>query len=241
MAKALGENKILYIQDASTDNDFLPIACLTSNVFSESAQFLSTTTRDNAGWDTSRPVSQGYGVSFSATSDYSETGKFVVNEIQDFKRAKTLVVWAIIDFEAERIDYGRGYISSLSESADVGGYVTFDGEIEGYGEPYNEIPTLTLTSLSDPPSDIGSGNYSTLMTWTSSDAPINLYKWMYGISATAYVEGYADSVLKISSQPLDNDMAIVLQAGNGQEIQVGVQLQTGWNGPLSNILTIDVP
>jgi hypothetical protein len=45
---------------------FLPIGCLTANSMEESSEFIDTTTRDNEGWTTSRPVMQSYNLSFSS-------------------------------------------------------------------------------------------------------------------------------------------------------------------------------
>ena len=244
MAKALGENKILYIQDVASESDVLPLACLTSNVFNESAEFLRTTTRDNAGWNTSKPISQGYGVNFSAASEYSASGKFVINEIQDFKRAKTLIVWAIIDFEAQRIDYGRGYISNISETADVGGFVTFDGEIIGYGEPYNELPTPTITLIES--TFIGAGNYTVVITFTSSDDPADIWARFYAaLPITSGVNIYHDSVLQSSVSPVQADItdkeAIEGTSDAGtSDFTIAFQLGEGWEGPISNTVSHNV-
>ena len=57
-----GEDRILYIK---IDNLFVPIGCLTENSFSESVDTIDTTTRENMGWTSSRPVMQSYSISFN--------------------------------------------------------------------------------------------------------------------------------------------------------------------------------
>ena len=57
MTFTLGEDRILYIK---VEGVYLPIGCLTADSIEESSEFIDTTTRDNGGWSTSRPVVQYY-------------------------------------------------------------------------------------------------------------------------------------------------------------------------------------
>jgi len=57
-----GEDRILYFK---INGSWLPVGCLNDNTLDETSEFLDTTTRDNQGWTTSRPIAQSYNISFS--------------------------------------------------------------------------------------------------------------------------------------------------------------------------------
>lgn len=132
-----GEDRILYIK---LNGYWLPIGCLTSNSLSESSEMLSTTTRDNNGWSTSRPTNQNYTVSFDGIQVNSTIAGGNFNEasydrLKLLKRNKTLLDWKIQGEIFPVVDYGKGYISEISESASVDEFLSFSGSIIGFGEP----------------------------------------------------------------------------------------------------------
>ena len=136
-----GEIKVLYIKQ---EGEYLPIACLTENSFSETAEMLGTTTRDNTdGWKSSIPVGQSYTINFSGllTNDIYNDTKATFHEIRDLKRQRTLVDWKI-DSGNGSPDYGQAYISSLGESAAIDEFVSFDGVLTGYGKPENIFDSI---------------------------------------------------------------------------------------------------
>ena len=139
-----GENQILYIYDGSS---WLPIVCLTSNSFDEDVEMLDTTTTDNAGWKTSRPLNQSYRISFEGVqiiTDETTPTRYSYDLLKVFKRNRTQISWKIeSDIDTEE---GEGYITNLSEASAVGEYITFNGVIEGYGEP---TATTTFTYEDD--------------------------------------------------------------------------------------------
>ena len=129
-----GEEQILYLVVDSVD---CPIACLTENSFSEDVEMLDTTTTDNAGWRTSRPLNQSYTISFSGIqiiTDETTPTRYSLDLLRVLKRARTQVDWKIgVDGVFEQT--GSGYITELQENAPVGEYLSFSGTIEGYGSP----------------------------------------------------------------------------------------------------------
>lgn len=135
-----GQDRILYI-DIEGNGDYLPIACLTSNSFRESATFVDTTTRDNPnGWETSRPVEQSYTISFSGletASDIIDNSSTYFN-LKLIKRGRQLINWKILD-NLGKEEYGQAYISNLSDSASIDDYIEFSGELTGYGQVMNLI------------------------------------------------------------------------------------------------------
>jgi len=136
-----GEDRILYIKILGT---YLPIACLTENPFSENSDFIDTTTRDNAGWKTSRPTLQGYSISFSGLQVNSTItgGNFEVasyDKLKDLKRNKTILDWKI-QGNFPVVDFGKCYINELSEANAVGEFLTFSGSLVGFGKPFTNIP-----------------------------------------------------------------------------------------------------
>ncbi len=132
-----GEDRILYIKQFG---NWLPVACLTGNSLSESAEMLPTTTRDNNGWNTSRPTNQSYNIAFDGLQVNTTVagGSFGVasyDKLKLIKRSKTLIDWKIQGSIFPVVDYGKGYITDISEAANVGEFLTFSGSIIGYGIP----------------------------------------------------------------------------------------------------------
>ena len=133
MSFSNGVYTVLYIKK---DSEYFPIGCLTSNGFSEESEMIDTTTRDNAGWKTSRPTNQSFSISFDGlvTKEMFLPNTLTYQDIVQLKRNRTLIDWRIDDNEGNRDD-GKGYITSLSNSASIDENITFSGNIVGYGIP----------------------------------------------------------------------------------------------------------
>jgi hypothetical protein len=131
-----GGYRILYIK---VDAAYLPVACLTSNPIDEGVEMLTTTTAESNGWRTSIPTNQFYSISFEglqiATGNLGNALKLSYDELKALKRARTQIEWKIQDTEGYFIDEGKGYITDLGESNEVGDILRFNGSIEGFGEP----------------------------------------------------------------------------------------------------------
>jgi len=132
-----GDDRILYIKYLG---NWLPIGCLKSNSFSENAEMLPTTTRDNDGWNTSRPTTQSYSITFDGIQINTTMagGVFEVasyDRLKLLKRNKTLLDWKIQGSLFPTVDYGKGYINEISEASPVDDFLTFSGSIIGYGKP----------------------------------------------------------------------------------------------------------
>ena len=160
MEYTLGEDRILYIK---INGNFLPIGCLTENSFEENVEFLDTTTKDNLGWRTSRPLSQDYTVSFSGLQVNSTVagGNFDVasyDKLKEIKRGRILLDWKIQGTIYPVVDYGKAYISTLSESNVVGEFITFSGSLQGYGVPLMATTQLVLLNNGDPTKIVQDGN-----------------------------------------------------------------------------------
>lgn len=122
-----GEQHILYI---SIDGEFVPVGCLTDNTFNENLSTLVTTSKIKDGWTTSRGSSQEYSITFNGLSNSS----YVLSKLSFLKRTKTLIEWRIDYFTV--LETGFGYIMDLQESATVDEIITFNGTLQGYGEPF---------------------------------------------------------------------------------------------------------
>lgn len=152
MAFENGTYKILYIDSGS---GYFPIGCLTSNSFSEDVTMLDTTTRDNLnGWKSSRPTMQSYNISFDGLITHALTSLTTITyfEIKQLKRARQQISWKIED-STGYTDSGVGYFTSLSDSAAIDEFTSFNGSIVGYGAPsdivndiYNAYENRILTS-----------------------------------------------------------------------------------------------
>ena len=132
-----GEDRVLYIK---INNEYLPIGCLTGDSFSESSEMLDTTTRDNAGWKTSVPTLQSYNISFDGlvinTLDLGgDQTKISYDRLTLLKRNKTLIEWKSQDALGVFVSVGKGYITELSDSSEIDGFISFNASIIGYGKP----------------------------------------------------------------------------------------------------------
>lgn len=160
MENYLGDDRILYIK---LQGSWLPIGCLTSNSFSESAEMLDTTTRDNQGWTTSRPVMQSYSISFEGIeiNTTMATGTFTVasyDRLKLLKRDKILLDWKTQGTLYPIVDYGKAHIIDISDTSVVGELISFSGVMEGFGKPLvTTIGTIVLNS-GDPNEIINNGD-----------------------------------------------------------------------------------
>jgi hypothetical protein len=155
-----GENRIIYFKLSGV---FIPIGCLTDNSFNESSEIIETTTRDNAGWKTSRPVGQSYSISFNglqvvtiaAGGDFSKAS---YDKLKELKRSRQLLEWKIQGTDYPIVDYGKCYITELSEAAVVNEFITFSGTLTGFGQPFMAESQLVLLNNGDPTTIVQDGN-----------------------------------------------------------------------------------
>ena len=147
-----GEDRILYIKVNGT---FMPVGCLTSNSISENSEMLDTTTRDNDGWKTSRPTNQDFSISFEGIQVNSTVagGNFSVasyDRLKILKRDRILIDWRIEGVKHPIVDFGKGYITNISETSTVEEFLTFSGSIVGYGKPLFKQKGEVLLNTGDP-------------------------------------------------------------------------------------------
>jgi len=159
-----GNDRLLYFK---LNGSWMPVGCLTSNSISESSEMMPTTTRDNNGWATSRPMMQNYSLSFEGLqlNTTANGGTFTVasyDRLKLLKRAKQLLDWKVQGTIFPIVDYGKCYINELSEASAVEEFLSFSGSLVGYGEP--KVTTLGETILNN-------GNPEIVLT-TSTDADL---------------------------------------------------------------------
>ena len=135
-------NGVYKIVQIYVNGDYVPIGCLTSNSFSETSEMLETTTRQNAeGWETSIPTKQSYTISLSGLLTDNDRGSTILTyrDLQSLKRDKIKFSWKISTNDPTKADFGNGYITSLSNNAEIDSFIDFSAEIKGYGKPYELI------------------------------------------------------------------------------------------------------
>lgn len=147
-----GEDRILYIK---TGGNYLPVGCLTGSDISEDSELLDTTTIDNNGWNTFVPTSQGYTISFSGLQVNSTLvgGNFSIgsyDKIKNIKRERIRIEWKLQGRIFPIVDYGFGYITSLSSAENVGEFMSFSGTITGFGKPLVTSLGTVLLNNGDP-------------------------------------------------------------------------------------------
>jgi hypothetical protein len=155
-----GEQRILYIK---ISGDYIPIGCLSDNSFSESSETIDTTTRDNAGWSTSRPTMQNYSISFNGIQVNSTVAGGDLNvasydRLKELKRDRQLLEWKIQGDTFPIVDYGKAYLIDISEAAPVNELITFSGTLNGYGQPLMAAISLVLLNNGDPSVIVQDGN-----------------------------------------------------------------------------------
>lgn len=131
-----GKESLFYIKK---NNVWFPVACLTSSPISEAVDMLETTTRDNASWKTSVPTNQSYTIALQGlmVMDDSDSNNKVLSyrELRSYKRNKTLIDWKRTTLSGYYIDNGKAYITSISDSDEADGFITFSATLQGYGMP----------------------------------------------------------------------------------------------------------
>jgi len=135
---AKGEESILYIK---YNDDWVPISCEISSPMSEDVETIGTTTRDNMGWRTYLPTVQGYSLSVSALMVKENTPDMLSYwRLKEIKRSKELVSWKRETMNGYYIDSGNAYITSLSDTNEVGEFVGFEMTLLGNGRPISQPP-----------------------------------------------------------------------------------------------------
>tara|TARA_R110002096_G_scaffold159223_1_gene324956 strand:- start:47 stop:508 length:462 start_codon:yes stop_codon:yes gene_type:complete len=132
-----GSYSILYIK---WSGQFLPIGCLTSDSFSESAEMIDVMRTNSASWKTSTPTNQSYNISFdglvkNTNSAGGDATKISLDRLRVLKRAGTLIEWKTQDSNSIFIDTGFGYITSLSKESSTDEFISFSATIDGFGAP----------------------------------------------------------------------------------------------------------
>lgn len=155
-----GEDRILFLK---ITGNWLPVGCLTDNSFEESAEMMDTTTRDNGGWATSRPVMQSYTINFNGLQLNTTVvgGNFNVisyDRLKQLKRNRTLLDWKIEGTIWPIVDYGKGYIQNIGEANVVEELMSFSGSITGFGEPKMTEKGTPILNTGDPNEWLNNGN-----------------------------------------------------------------------------------
>lgn len=161
----LGEDRILFIK---INGNYLPVGCLTDNAMDENSEMMDTTTRDNQGWTTSRPLIQSYTISFNGlqintTVAGGEFGVLSYDKLKQLKRDKVLLDWKIQGSKYPIVDYGKFYISNLSDTEPSGEYMTFSGSATGFGKPFMASLGTTVLNNGDPNIIINNGDENIIL------------------------------------------------------------------------------
>lgn len=134
-----GAYRLIYI-DYADDGNFLPVACLTSNSFSEESESLDSTTRDNNGWKTSLATNQSFsmqisGIQLNTNFSGEDFNKVSYDRLKILKRNRTVFDFKIQDSNLIFIETGKAWIDSISESAEIDENLSFEASLVGYGTP----------------------------------------------------------------------------------------------------------
>jgi len=147
-----GEDRILYIK---YNGVYMPVGCLTGNGITEDVEMIDTTTRDNKGWKTQKPLVQSYSVSFSGVQINTTVvgGNFGIasyDKLVTLKRNKLLLEWKLQGSKYPVVDYGFAHITTIESSENVGEFMSFSGTLQGFGIPLTTSLGTTLLNNGDP-------------------------------------------------------------------------------------------
>jgi hypothetical protein len=160
MKHYLGEERILYIKILG---EYVPIGCVSDNSFTEAVETIDTTTRDNNGWATAKPTMQNYSITFNgiqvnSTIAGGDLGVASYDRLKELKRGRQLLEWKLQGATYPIVDYGKCYITDISENAAVNELITFSGTLLGFGQPLMASTTLVLLNNGDPSVIVQDGN-----------------------------------------------------------------------------------
>jgi hypothetical protein len=165
MSYTLGEDRILYFK---VNGQYMPVGCLTGNSFEENSETIDTTTRDNQGWTTSVPLIQSYNFSFEGLQLNTTVagGNFNIasyDKLKQLKRDKIMLDWKIQGSIYPVVDYGKCYILSLSETNNVGEFMSFSGSATGFGKPLMASLGTTVLNNGNPNIIINDGDPNVIL------------------------------------------------------------------------------
>ncbi len=144
-----GGESILYIK---FNDAFAPVACLTTHTISETAESLETTIAVGLGesWRTYTPDFQSYNLQASGLKINDQDGQYSARlslpKLKTLKRSRTIFDWEIRTGGGTFLEFGTGFITSLTENAAIGEYINFDVSIIGVGQ-LNSIKTDGSTTF----------------------------------------------------------------------------------------------
>jgi hypothetical protein len=160
-----GEDRILYVK---VNGNWLPVGCLTDNSMDESSEMMDTTTRDNQGWATSRPILQSYSLAFSGlqlntTVSGGNFNAASYDKLQQLKRDKILLDWKVQGSVYPIVNYGKCHITAISDANPAGDFVSFSGSMTGFGKPLTQSLGTTVLNNGDPNVIINDGNPNVIL------------------------------------------------------------------------------
>lgn len=142
MSALLGKDDVLFIHNGTT---YLPIGCLTSNSININRDMTEgTLTKCNTNPEPV-PGRVSYDVSFEAVADTDETTKIAFDALQGQIESGDISYWKTQRGGSDH-RFGKGYFTSLNESAPVEGEITWGATIQGVGNPTDSDQYTTTTT-----------------------------------------------------------------------------------------------
>jgi hypothetical protein len=86
-----------------------------------------------------------------------------LDKLRQLKRNKTLLEWKFQGTVYPIVDYGKCYISDLSDANVTGELISFSGSAVGYGRPLTQSLGTVLLNNGDPNVIVNSGNENELI------------------------------------------------------------------------------
>jgi hypothetical protein len=90
------------------------------------------------------------GLQINTTENYGTFTVASYDRLKLLKRSKTLLDWKIQGTTFPVVDYGKCYITEISESSTVGEFLSFSGTMTGFGIPRTTTIGETILNNGDP-------------------------------------------------------------------------------------------
>lgn len=140
--KAIG----LYLNEGTPESpDWKLAVCSTTDGLDISVDSVTTSTKCDGGWQSQLPGDGSWSFSHSALANSNPGANQVsYKELEDVVLAKVNRHWKLESLNVATDGFyweGFGFISSLTEGAAAGEYLTVDITITGTGQPVNTPPS----------------------------------------------------------------------------------------------------
>lgn len=137
-----GTKYLLFVKRTTSGATWKVLACLISNGVDMQTDEITTSSKCSGNYKESIPGEQGWSFSGSGNAIDSDLkpDEASYKELKDIWKKGEVCEWKLAKVGATDVDYGEGWINSLSKATNHNEAVTFDVNITGSGELFDAEP-----------------------------------------------------------------------------------------------------